>query len=111
MTVRLTSDLWVSAYLKRLSLALIPAYVTQRGDASAGAVLVKVLRRNHRAEVFQRHFDFEVNTRRWDRLAEGDEAEIDAMLARQKRNDPDLWLIEVEDFDGKALLDEQGLSE
>ncbi|MFN7269270.1 MAG: DUF1491 family protein, partial [Cereibacter sp.] len=42
MTPRLTADFWVRAYLARLGLAGIPAYVTARGDATAGAVMVKL---------------------------------------------------------------------
>ena len=40
--IRLTSDIWVSAYLTRLRLADIPAFLVQRGDATAGAGLVKL---------------------------------------------------------------------
>ena len=39
---RLRADIWVAAYLARLSQAAIPAFVTARGDATAGAVLVVV---------------------------------------------------------------------
>ena len=38
---RLTAEFWVKAYLARLRLAEIPAFVTARGDATAGAVVVK----------------------------------------------------------------------
>ena len=41
MSARLASGIWVSAYLARLRLADIPAYVVARGDDTAGAVLVK----------------------------------------------------------------------
>ena len=40
--IRLTSDVWVSAYLTRLRLVDIQAFVVARGDATAGAVLVKL---------------------------------------------------------------------
>ena len=39
---RLTAEFWVRAYLARLRLADIPAFVTARGDATAGAVAVKL---------------------------------------------------------------------
>ena len=39
---RLTAEFWVQAYLARLRLADIPAFVTARGDATAGAVMVKL---------------------------------------------------------------------
>jgi hypothetical protein len=35
---------------------------------------------------------------------------VDAVIARQRRVDPDLWVIEVEDRAGRHLLDEDGLS-
>ena len=42
MAPRLTAEFWVQAYLARLRLADIPAFVTARGDATAGAVMVKL---------------------------------------------------------------------
>ncbi|MFV2034515.1 MAG: DUF1491 family protein, partial [Halocynthiibacter sp.] len=37
MTARLSADFWVHAYLRRLSLLDIPAFVTASGDKTAGA--------------------------------------------------------------------------
>ena len=42
MTPRLTAEFWISAYLARLRLADIMAYLVNRGDAQAGAVLIKL---------------------------------------------------------------------
>jgi len=39
----------------------------------------------------------------------GEESAVDAGVARQRRFDPDLWVIEVEDRAGRHLLDEDGL--
>ena len=111
MAARLTSDLWVSAYLARLRLADIPAYLTARGDATAGAVLVKVATLDGLARAYQRSFDLKLDSRIWVLLAEGPEAEVDALLVRQRSRDPDLWVIEVEDRQGRSLLDQVGLSE
>jgi hypothetical protein len=44
-------------------------------------------------------------------LAEGPEAEVDATLRRQRDRDPDLWVIEVEDRQGRTLLDQPGLAD
>ena len=108
---RLTADIWVSAYLTRLRLADIPVFVTAKGDATAGAVLVKVNTLDGRAKAWQRSFELTTGERAWVVLAEGDEAAVEAALARQRRFDPDLWVIEVEDKEGRHLLDEPGLSE
>ena len=110
MTPRLASDLWVSAYLTRLRLADIPAYVTSRGDANAGAVLVKVATLDGRAQAFQRSFDLMSDTRIWVMLVGGAEPDVDAAIARQRSRDPDLWVIELEDRHGRTLLDQDGLA-
>jgi hypothetical protein len=110
MAARLTSDLWVSAYLARLRLANIPAYLTARGDPTAGAVLVKVALLDGTARAYQRSFDLMADARVWVLLAEGAEAEVDALLARQRARDPDLWVIELEDRAGRTLLDQEGLA-
>ncbi len=111
MTPRLTADLWVSAYLARLSQANVPAYVTARGDATAGAVLVKLALLDGTARAFERTMDLATGGRRWMVMGEGPEAEIDAMLSRQRSRDPDLWVIEIEDRQGRTLLDQDGLSQ
>ncbi|MBP7000079.1 DUF1491 family protein [Amaricoccus sp.] len=109
MEPRLTAGFWVQAYLTRLRLADIPAFVVARGDATAGAVIVKVATLDGRAQAFQRTFDLRGGGRVWAVLAEGAEAEVDAALARQRGHDPDLWVIEVEDRQGRSLLGEPGL--
>ncbi len=108
---RLTADMWVSAYRRRLELAGIPVYITARGDPTAGAVLVKLATLDGRATAFERSFDLMTGKRAWVVLAEGDESEVDAAIARQRQFDPDLWVIEVEDRHGRHLLDEEGLAD
>ncbi len=107
---RLAAGIWVSAYLTRLRLAEIAAYVTARGDATSGAVIVKVATLDGRAQAFQRSFDLAADQRVWVVLAEGNEREVDAALSRQKARDRDLWVIELEDRKGRTLLDEDGLA-
>ena len=110
MTPRLTAEFWVQAYLARLRLNDIPAFVTARGDATAGAVVVKLNRLDGSGAAFARSWNAE-GARVWTPLAEGPEAEVDAALARQRRFDPDLWIVEVEDRAGRTRLDEPGLSD
>jgi hypothetical protein len=107
--MRLTADIWVSAYLTRLRLAAIPAFVVCRGDATAGAVMVKLNTLDGQARCYQRSFDLMTGDRRWVVLAEGPEPDVDQSIQRQRGFDADLWVIEVEDRLGCHLLDEDGL--
>ncbi|MEM9434225.1 MAG: DUF1491 family protein [Pseudomonadota bacterium] len=108
---RLTSEFWVKAYLTRLTLVEIPAFVTSKGDATAGAVLIKLNTLDGQAAAYQRSFDLISGQRTWVVLAQGAEADVDIALNKQRSFDPDLWVIEVEDRQGRHLLDEPGLSD
>jgi hypothetical protein len=109
VTARLAAHVWVGAYLARLRLAAIPAYVLARGDPTAGAVAVKLATLDGRAALWRRMFDPAAEARAWVRISEGPEPEIDASLARERARDPDLWVIEVEDRQGRHLLDTEGM--
>lgn len=106
---RLAAGFWVQAYLMRLTQHNIAAYVRQRGDKVAGAVMVKVATMDGQASVFQRSFDLVTGERRWMPVTEGAEAECDASIDKQISFDPDLWVIEIEDRHGRHLLGEDGL--
>ena len=107
---RLTSKFWVDAYLTRLRLTDIPAFVTAHGDDTAGAGLVKLNTLDGQAQAFTRSFDLMSGARVWEVLSEGAEADVDAAITRQRGFDPDLWVIEVEDRAGRHLLGEDGLA-
>lgn len=107
--VRLTSRFWVDAYLTRLRLYDIPAFVVAHGDDTGGAVLVKLATLDGKAIVFQRSFDLMTGDRQWVELASGVEREVDETITRQRGFDPDLWVIEVEDRQGRHLLHDEGL--
>lgn len=105
---RLTAEFWVHAYLRRLDLANIPAFVVHKGDATAGAVLIKSNPLDGSATLFHRTYDGD-GQRIWSALATGPEPEMDAVVSRQRQFDPDLWVVEVEDQKSRTLLDEEGL--
>ena len=108
--MRLTAEFWVQAYLARLRLAGIPAFVVARGDATAGAVIVVQSPLDGTATLHQRLPDLMTGESRWTAMAQGSEAEIAAAVERQRRVDRDLWVIEVEDRAGRHLLGEEGLA-
>ncbi len=73
-------------------------------------MLVKLNTLDGRAALWQRSVDLMTGDRRWVVLSEGAETDIDASVARQRGFDPDLWVIEVEDRQGRHLLDDPSLA-
>ena len=106
---RLTSRFWVDAYRARLRVLDIDAFVVAHGDDTGGAVLVKLSTLDGQEVLHQRSFDLLTGTRAWIELSAGPERDVDAAIARQREFDPDLWVIEVEDRQGRHLLDQDGL--
>lgn len=106
---RLVTSFWIQAYLTRLRLQDIQGFVVAHGDDTAGALLVKVNTLDGQAAAWQRGFDVTTETRGWVELIAGDEPEVDQAIARQRGFDPDLWVVEVEDRQGRHLLGEAGL--
>ena len=109
MTPRLTAGFWVQAYLTRLRLADIPAFVVRKGDETAGAVMIKQSPLDGTATLFQREFDLMADSRRWVQVMRDTERAVDDRLARERARDPDLWVIEIEDRAGRTLLEQPGL--
>ncbi len=107
---RLTARFWIDAYLMRLQGLNIPAFIVAHGDDDAGSVLVKLNRLDGAATVYQRSYDLMEDTRSWAILEQGLEADVDAVIARQRSHDPDVWVIEVEDRAGRHMLDQPGLA-
>ena len=103
---RLRSKIWVQAYLKRLELQTIAAYVTAHGDDYSGAILIKVMKMDGSAQLYQKTFDLQNNRNAWVKILDGLDVDIDTALEKQKANDPDLWVVEIENVDGHNYLDD-----
>jgi hypothetical protein len=110
--MRLKAEIWVKAYLRACSIAGAPAVVLRHGDDDAGAIFIKVNRLDGTARLFgpaPAGLDMGVQERQWIAHLDGPgtkDAEVDAYLDRQAKFDPDLWVIEVEDRDGRHYLDD-----
>jgi hypothetical protein len=102
----LSADIWVSALLRRVTQAGSFAYIARRGDKSYGAVLVKVLNLRTRDLYVLREAQKGEETV-WMRPVETlTEADLDAWIARQAKYDPDIWVVEIEDAEGRHFLTE-----
>jgi hypothetical protein len=112
--MRLKSAIWVGAYVRRVFGAGAFAAIRRRGAEEAGAIVIKVNRLDGTADLFcpapQTVFD---EARPAERMFSAGlavqpapEADVEARIVRELRFDPDLWLIEVEDREGRNFLDD-----
>ena len=106
---RISTDFWVGAYLRRLGIAGIPAFVVARGNSEAGSVLVRSNTLDGKSRIYQKSFDLMGEREVWVLMDEGGNPAMDDMLERQRDRDRDLWIIEVEDREGRTLLEGEGM--
>ena len=115
--MRLKTSIWVSAYLRRCAAQGLGVYVARRGDADAGAILIKVDYLDGQTMVYAPAInaaDDELSERRWSRLTGPDpvaDAQAEEQIARQVSFDQDIWVVVVENRAGAVLLDESLISE
>lgn len=97
MAARLTSDFKVKALLRRVHDAGGSAMVLAKGDAMSGAILVLALNRGVDPVFHERGFgpDGTVALIRTGPTS-SDSAAIDDYWQRRRRNDPDLWVVELD---------------
>lgn len=89
------------------------ATVLRRGDGDAGAVYIRTLRNDGQSVLFapapgpaQDGF----GERHWRQVITEDggiESKIDARIARESAFDPDIWVIEIEDREGRHFLEDR----
>ncbi|MBM3584994.1 MAG: DUF1491 family protein [Alphaproteobacteria bacterium] len=107
MPPRLRTAFWVQVQVRRGDQDHIPVVVTHKGDEQAGTVIVKHNRLGLGCHVYARTVTAE-GTDAWLAVfgpATVAEAEADAYLGRAIARDPDVWVLEVEDRDGRYELD------
>lgn len=108
---RLATEIWVSAHIRQVEIEGGSAFLARRGADGAGAVLIKSVRLDRRPP--------EPTARALSRATLGDgrlgwvwlvgpdwaeESAVDAALSRQASFDPDVWIVEVEDREGRHFL-------
>ena len=105
MPREIPAHLWVSALLRRAMSGGAFATIVHRGDEDRGDVLIKVTRARGEAKLYAPAFDPEGPTR-FERLPAADERDADETVARRLKSDRDLWVVEIEDRDGRHFLTE-----
>jgi hypothetical protein len=103
----LSTDIWVAALIRRADLAGAFAVVARKGDARAGSVLVKALNRGDGTTRLYSEATRGDGERVWMMPSLSDqEADLDRYIERAVKIDPDLWVVEIEDKEGRHFLTE-----
>ncbi len=104
--IGLRTNFWVDALKWRAESGFAALYVIRRGDEDAGAVLVKVVKARGEAMLYVPLRD-ENGNRIWSLWKPGaEEQAIDAYCQSRGEDDPDLWVVEIEDREGRHFLQE-----
>jgi hypothetical protein len=106
MVPKLKSEFYVQALIRRAQVGGADAYLVRRGAEEAGAIFLKVNRLDGRVMVLSPARRGE--ERVWTKPLgdEADEAKASAYFERQMKFDPDIWIVEIEDREGRAFVDE-----
>ena len=106
MEPRLKTGLVVQAALRLATVQAIPIVVARRGDADAGAILIKLnqLEQGFIILAQTRTLEGELAWMRATGASPVDEQTADAYVERQVKRDPDLWVVEIEDRAGRPIF-------
>lgn len=101
----LSTDIWAGALIRRAELGGAFATVIRKGDPRAGAVLVKVVDRRAGVARLYSEATRGDGERVWMQPVNSqNETDLDAYVERAVRVDPDLWIVEIEDAQGRHFL-------
>ncbi len=107
--MRLKSELWVKAYLRRCAGEGAMGAVVHRGDSDAGTIFIKIARLDGTADLYgpaPAGLSSSDGERQWTLIAERKpEGDIDSKIAGERRLDSDCWVVEIEDRNGGSRLE------
>ncbi len=100
---RLRTEILVQAGIRYCEQLLLTAMLRRRGDADAGALLVKVCRLDGTSALFARSQSLSGGMEWRNSMGDGwaADADVEARLEKEIGYDPDIWIIEVEDPEGR----------
>ncbi|MEJ0012327.1 MAG: DUF1491 family protein [Bauldia sp.] len=108
--MRVTSSLWVGAFVRRCYGEGLTAVVVRRGAEEAGAIFIILDKLDGVVDLYGPAPQSAVEDSGSDRLFQkiasaAAQAEISARLEREGRFDPDFWVVAVEDRAGRVLFE------
>ena len=106
-TPRLKAGIFVRALIRRVQVAGASAFVVRSGAEEAGSIIIKVAKLDGAVLVLNQVRDAKGELV-WSRALSGwsDESRAAQWCDKQVKFDPDLWIVEIEDRQGRAFVDE-----
>ena len=104
---RLKAEILVRAHLRLCDQAMLPGVVRRKGDADAGAILIKLDRLDGTCVVLSQVRTVEGELA-WMRATGEDptpDADGEAYITKQLKFDPDIWVLDVEDPKAQYQID------
>ena len=105
MAARLAAGMLVSALIRRAEELGGNGMVLAKGDATAGAILIQLAERGVAGALLERRLD-EAGAYRWSPTGPDDSEQRGDYIARRRRTDPDLWVVELDLADGAKLVED-----
>ena len=102
---RLTSAMLVGVLVRRAAAAGGFATVLVKGDEISGVILIEAAEKGQFAGLFERVSDF-AGGYRMERCGPAGTDSLNQYLARRRRSDPDLWVIELDIADAERFAAE-----
>ena len=107
MIPRLKAGIFVRALIRRAEVAGAAAFVVRKGSEEAGAVLLKISKLDGTSMVLSQARRGEGELVWVKPIGDAaDEAAAAKYFEKQARFDPDVWIVEIEDREGRTFVDE-----
>jgi len=99
---RLKSSIWIQAQIRICALSHLSTYVIKKGDPDAGAIFILINKLNGDNFIYYQKRDMKGDIG-WEKSNSTplNEKEVSDYLEKQKKYDPDLWILEIEDPAGE----------
>ncbi|HMI19915.1 MAG TPA: DUF1491 family protein [Sphingomonas sp.] len=104
MAARLAAGMLVSALIRRAEELGGNGAVLAKGDVTAGALLIQLADRGVPGPLLERRLDPQ-GAYRWSPTGPEDVEQRGDYIARRRRSDPDLWVLELDVPNGLQLVE------
>jgi hypothetical protein len=107
MIPRLKAGIFVRAVIRRAEVAGAAAFVVRKGSEEAGAIILKIARLDGTCLVLSQARRGEGELVWVKPIGDAvDDETASRYFEKQMRFDPDLWIVEIEDRQGRTFVDE-----